>query len=284
MIPIKLTAIVPLYNVLSADYPYLECLITYMPLVDKIIINDGGCNDGTIKYIKKLKENVFENIEIIKIEHKVDDNWKSMDDALEQIIHEDDESDWFIEIQADEFINPKDYKKHKDTLQLAHKNNYNGIRQRRINISDWSRISEYEYRIIRFFRNTKNKVIKSKWGGDCFHFENEPQARKGFTTHNLPPEYDTKINLYHLQDAFPKSRLKQLKRHVNRYAVNHPGRKKSWEIEKKRIKARGFKKLKDIELYKDLPELFYGLTDKMEYEVRDELFDKEWLKGKRINI
>lgn len=44
---IKIAGICPLYNVLSAQYPFVEAIITTLPLVDVLFVNDGGSTDGT---------------------------------------------------------------------------------------------------------------------------------------------------------------------------------------------------------------------------------------------
>ena len=51
----KIVGLAPFYNVESAHYPYLESIISTMPLVDEMIVNDGGCLDNTIKNINKDK-------------------------------------------------------------------------------------------------------------------------------------------------------------------------------------------------------------------------------------
>lgn len=55
----KIVGFAPFYNVLSAHYPFMECIICAMPLVDEMIINDGGCTDGTREALKDWKERYF---------------------------------------------------------------------------------------------------------------------------------------------------------------------------------------------------------------------------------
>lgn len=151
--------------------------------------------------------------------------------------------------------------------------------QRRIDVS-WTSSSDYAYKIIRIFRNLPN--IKSEWGGDHFYFEDDVRkARKPFTTHNLPPEFDSTINMYHHSRAMPKTALMKGITHSEFYAINHSSRKQVLEREKERVKKRPellTRKFYIDETNPNIPELFYGLLNLVDYQARPELFNYEWLK------
>jgi ribonucleoside-triphosphate reductase len=99
---VKITGISPIYNTISAGYPFLECLLLVLPIVDKMLVNDGGSTDGTREALEKF-EKKFDKAEIIDIPHYESSSYESMDRALEEIIEMID-GGWIYEVQADEYI------------------------------------------------------------------------------------------------------------------------------------------------------------------------------------
>lgn len=122
----KITGIMPAYNLFKAHYPFLECIISAMPLVDEFVFQDGGSTDGTLEAVKKFAK--FYPIRIIKIPHYKGDNWESMDRALE-LAFSQIENGWVIEIQADEYYLQKDYQKILEEIRVANERGCNGTKK-----------------------------------------------------------------------------------------------------------------------------------------------------------
>ena len=275
----KIVGIAPYYNVESAHYPYLESIISTMPLVDEMIINDGGCLDGTIPNLQKLRDNVYPNIRFIESFHKKSHVWEGLDEALMDCIKQTD-ADWIIEVQADEYFHPKDIPSLKKQIKYAHENGYNGIRQRRRHV-EWTTLRDgYVHRIIRIFRNLPK--VRSFAGGDCFYFEGEKMNHEPYQTHNLPPELESEIDFYHFK-GIPMNIKLQARRHKEHYAVNHGNRARlQTDVQLNIINSDGLPEtaISNSEIIDEVPELYRGLLDysKTKYIVRPELFDKEWLR------
>lgn len=275
----KIVGIAPFYNVESAHYPYLESIISTMPLVDEMIINDGGCLDGTIPHLKRLRDEVYPNIRFIESYHKKSHTWEGLDIALEDCMKQTD-ADWIIEVQADEYFHPKDIPELRALIKYAHEEGYNGIRQRRRHVR-WNEIfGEYVHRIIRIFRNLPE--VRSFAGGDCFYFEGEKMNHEPYQTHNLPPELESDIDFYHFK-GIPMNIKLQARRHKEHYAVNHKNREATHEgIQRNIIAHDGLSEaeISKSEIIEVIPPLYHGLLDysKTKYTVRPELFDKGWLR------
>ena len=45
----SIAGICPLWNALSAQYPFVEAILTTLPVVDRMFVNDGGSTDGTLE-------------------------------------------------------------------------------------------------------------------------------------------------------------------------------------------------------------------------------------------
>ena len=50
----KITGSSPLRDVIRASYPFIECILTTLALVDEMILADGGSTDGTDESLKRL--------------------------------------------------------------------------------------------------------------------------------------------------------------------------------------------------------------------------------------
>lgn len=278
----KIVGFAPFYNVLSAHYPFMECIICAMPLVDEMIINDGGCTDGTREALERLEREVFPGrIKFFDYPHKKGDFWDGMDEAIDKLINTV-ETDWFIEVQADECFHPDDHEALRKEIEKAHNEGYNAIRQGRVDVGQWENMDTYIYKIVRIFR--KNEGIISRWGGDCFHFEWLPQYREGFTTHNLPPEYDSDILFYHFKNVVPAACITQAERHSYHYALKHEQRRRNLEETIEYFEKYAIPPYIPKKVHEKVHPIFYGLIGKTHYEVREELYDKEFLRGHGIIV
>lgn len=268
---IKIAGICPLYNVLSAQYPFVEAIITTLPLVDVLFVNDGGSTDGTLQVLQRMAKR-WPKIVITRIKQEKSGLWESMDHVLMSLINNECQGyDWIIEVQADEYFHPRLYQATLDEIKRAHEGGYNSIRQPILTIYRWSKPDTYVYRNVRIFRNMPN--IVSRWGGDCFFFEGLPEYREGFTAHNLPPELDSNVLRHHLKDCFSRDRLLQAKAHAEFLATEHPNRRAIYERMKGCTYLWNVPPKEEIQIHPEVPEIFHGLVGLKDYVVREELFE-----------
>ena len=268
---VKVAGICPLYNVLSAQYPFVEAIITTLPLVDVLFVNDGGSTDGTLKVLRRMAER-WPKIVITQIKQEKSQFWENIDQVLMSLINNECQGyDWIIEIQADEFFHPSLYQATLDEIERAHVGGYNSIRQPITTIFRWTSQDDYVYRNVRIFRNMPN--IISRWGGDCFFIKGLPEYREGFSAHNMPPELDSNVLRHHLKDCFARDRLLQAKNHAEFFATEQQNRRDAYQMMKKHQHTFRSPPKEQIEIHPEIPEIFHGLVGLEKYEVREELFE-----------
>ena len=105
-------------NVIKADYPIKEALLSIAPLCHEIIVAVGQSDDDTRSYIEGL------NIPQIKIIDTIwDDNLREggavlADETNKALAHVSKESDWLFYIQADECIHEEDLNQIQRAMEL----------------------------------------------------------------------------------------------------------------------------------------------------------------------
>ncbi len=105
-------------NVIQADYPIKESLLSIAPLCDEIIVAVGKSEDDTRDLIESLP---IENLKIV--DTVWDDNLRVgglvlSDETNKALAAVSKESDWCFYIQADECIHEKDVAIIKDSMQV----------------------------------------------------------------------------------------------------------------------------------------------------------------------
>lgn len=262
-----IAGICPLWNPLTAQYPFVEAILTTLPLVDRMFVNDGGSTDGSLEILERMA-NRWPKIEVVHIKWGRSEFWEAMDRAIEQMLVEQcKDYEWIIEVQGDEYFHPRLNQATLDEISKAHDGGYNALRQPILTVFGWECGDEYIYRNVRIFRNSPD--IRSRWGGDNFYYVGQPEVRQGFTTHNLPPELDSDIFRYHLKDCFKDDRHMQAEGHAGFLATKHNGRQGLAE----RMRNRGTRRTpKPKVVHPDVPEIYYGLIGLERYEVREGLF------------
>lgn len=271
---IKISGIQPISNAVSLGYPFIEAILSVLPIVDEVLVNEGGSSDKTLFYLKKLQKTFPDKIRIFNKPFYYCKAWESIDEAINYLINQA-KGDWIIQLFGDEIWHEKSLAKIKETIEKASKESYNSIRT----ICHWAsfhRIDSYEYKSVRILRNLDD--LKSHWCGDDFRIaetEKENPAQ-GFTSSNVPPELLTDIVWFNLSgEVFPQNDLKKAEAIATCFAKVEKERQQAWQ---RLVSYPPQKQEPNPETVKQLPALIQGLAGLDEYRVREELFDKKWLR------
>jgi hypothetical protein len=270
----KISAIQSINNAVSLGYPFIEATLSVLPVVDEFLINDGGSSDETPFYLEKLKKTFPDKIKLFNKPYHPSDCWETIDECIEFLISKA-KGDWIFEVQGDEIRHEKGLLEVKQTIEKASKEGYNSIRM----ITHWCNfqgIDSYKYRNVRIVRKIKD--LKSHWGGDDFQISPSVSPAEGFTSSNVPPELVTDLVCFNLGGSyyvFPENDLKRAKTVATFIAGKDEERQQLWEY----FESNPPPKYKpNPEVVKQLPAIVQGLAGFSRYKVRDELFDKKFLK------
>src|SRR5690606_30466835 len=99
---VRITGLMPVYNALSAHYPFLEGIVLACEIVDEMVIQDGGSTDGTREAIEELAPHLPIPLRFVDRDHVAGSRWESMDWGIEKALATID-GGWVYEVQADEF-------------------------------------------------------------------------------------------------------------------------------------------------------------------------------------
>ena len=269
---IKISGILTINNAISLGYPFIEAVLSVLPIADEFLINDGGSSDKTYFYLEKLKKTFPKKIKIFNKPHYPGDHWEAIDECLEFLISKTKGS-WLFEVQGDELWHEKDIFKIKQTIEDADKQDYNSIRTT-LHWTNFQEINSYKYRNVRMLR--KIKKLKSYYCGDDFQIGDSRNPAQGFTSHNVPPELITDFVCYNFSGiVFPGNVLERERSHVNFLARKQEDRKK---VLKHLESGPILEQKPNPEIVKQLPALIQGVAGWDKYQVREELFDKKFLK------
>jgi len=269
----KISAIQPISNAVSLGYPFIEAILSVLPIVDEFLINDGGSKDKTSFYLKKLKKTFPDKIKLFNKPYHPSDCWETIDEVVEFLINSA-KGDWIFEVQGDEIWHERDILKIKQIIKRANKEDYNSIRV----VCHWAgfqKIDSYKYRNVRMVRKLGD--LKSHWGGDDFQIGDSKSPAEGFTSSNVPPELlIDDIVLFNLSgDTFPFNVLERAKTIATFIAIHDEERQGIW----KSLESRPFQRCEpNPDTIKQLPALLQGLAGLDKYRAREELFDKKFLK------
>lgn len=166
-------------NVVQADYPVKEAILSILPLVNEMIIAVGESTDSTMDYIQSFATDQCKIIPTIW-----DDNLRIggkvlADETNKALNAVSSDSDWLFYIQGDECIHEQDYEKIKFSMQNnLHNPEINGLLFDYVHfygsydfVGDSRRWYKREIRII---RNNKNII---SWG-DAQGFKTKVNEKK----------------------------------------------------------------------------------------------------------
>ena len=268
----KISAIQPISNAVSLGYPFIEAVLSVLPIVDEVLINDGGSSDETPFYLKKLQKTFPDKIRLFNRPYHSSDRWETIDEVVEFLINSA-KGDWIFEVQGDEIWPEKDIFKVKRIIERASKDGYNSIRTT-CHWTSFQGIDSYKYRNVRMVRKIDN--LKSHWGGDDFQIGDSKSPAEGFTSSNVPPELMADLTWFNLSNTtFPENTLKRAQAIATFIAERDQERQDARNYYESNPPQRQEPNPKTV---KQLPAIIQGLAGFEKYKVRDELFDKKFLK------
>lgn len=266
----RITGIMAIKNGISGGFPFLEGVLSILPIVEEFLIVDGGSSDETWQALNRLKDTFPEKIRLFMDKWAPTPVWENIDGSLNMLVSEAEaEGDWMLEVQGDEVWHEKDILNLRKNIELANKDGYNGIRTGLVE-AKWDNMSRSycrgsTYKTIRIFKKQPNLGLYR--GGDDIFVEPDRSIREGFTSSNLPPELDSMFEFYHFHRLFPENSQNADKMIQDELATGAMDRKFFYTPSVYLTK----------EVCSGLPEIMKGLAYKPQYEVREKLFDRDWL-------
>lgn len=250
------SAILSVRNSIENGYPFVESILSVLPIVDEYLINDGGSTDGTLEVLRRLADGNHK----IRLFHLKDRQSERWDGVCEQYLkmYSQAEGDWLFEGQADELIHERDALKIKHFIETTE---WPIIRFHRREIANnWSQLSQDIYHPARIARNVPGLYQDwNKYGGDEFLVG----------SHWIDPDRHLKspFTTYHLYNVFPGNEYNKKRNDAEWLAPGDVGRVANF---KTMTPSYVYKKPESV--YWNLPELAKGLVGMELYEVRESLF------------
>ena len=261
----QITAINMIRNGIENGYPFVESILSVLPLVDEYLMNDGGSTDGTLEILLQLQE-VFPKIKLYQIPDKPMVRWDCISNVINTFI-EKAQGDWIFLGNADELLHEGDI---PSLAKLIEKTDWSIIRFQRREISqNWSKLSDEVYHPARAARRVHGLYQNwNSYGGDEF------LTPDGWIDPDRTLQSD--IIIYHLYAVFPLNMLNKRRNDAEWLAPGDRGRVGIYE-KLKDSRYDWFNPPKSDDVYPKLPALARGLTPMGAYKVREELFDLGWL-------
>lgn len=104
-------------NVVKADYPIKEAILSILPLCDEVIVAVGKSEDSTLEYIKTIDSDKIKIIETIWDDSLREGGRVLADETNKALMAVNPNANWCIYIQADECLHEKDYVHLKQKMQ-----------------------------------------------------------------------------------------------------------------------------------------------------------------------
>lgn len=264
----KITAINMIRNGIENGYPFIESILSTLPLIDEYLMNDGGSTDGTLEVLLRLQE-TFPKIKIHQIPDKPMVRWDCISDVINTFIKRA-QGDWIFLGNADELLHERDIYPLRSLIEGT---DWPIIRFQRREVSqNWSKLSDEVYYPARVARKVRGLYQNwNSYGGDEFLTPNEW----------IDPDrtLQSDIIIYHLYAVFPLNMVNKRKNDAEWLAPGAKGRVAIYE-RMRNNKFGVYYPPKPEDVYPDLPALARGLVTMGAYEVREELFDVGWLQEK----
>lgn len=242
----------------------MESILSTYPICSEYLVNDGGSKDGTLETMKRLKK-TYPRIKIFKIPDEKNIRWDSVSNQINTMIHHAKGKIIFLG-NADEVIHEEDLKKVEKLASHVLFSDVLRFDRREIK-QDWSGLSVDIYHPARLAY--KYNGIRQDWnayGGDEFLYN-----------HGWPDSdrYNRiGITLYHFYNMFPGNYVNKLRNDAEHLA---PGDKTRVETYLKMGEG-GRQYIPPKKIYSNLPALTKGLPYMAKYEVRECLFNLNWVE------
>lgn len=200
-----MSGIYTIRNAITVGYPFVEAVMSTLPIVDEMLINDGGSNDGTLEQLKRIQTFFPEKVQLFHVKDYKSKRYECLDEQLEQLIQKA-QGEWILEVQSDEiWRQPQEVRL---LIKDVMKNQCNSVRQLRVNAK-----TGHKLWTVRIVRNIGG--IRSRKGGDCFYVEGKQ---------TVPPEFRTEFPFYHFPSCVKQKEKR--KRHA-RFLATATGRGKN---------------------------------------------------------
>jgi len=256
-------------NCIENGYPFIEAILSKLPLCDEYFVSDGGSTDGTYEALLELAE-VYPKIKVFLWPDEENIRWDSCSTASNRFIQMA-KPGWIYLDNMDELIHEQDISAlHKRVLdeRIADVFRYD----RKEIVKRWSKLTDDVYWPARTARLIPGLFMDwNMYGGDEFldpsgWIKDPPRCQK------IP------FKIYHFHAVFPKNIMNKRRNDALGIAPGDVLRVKIWE----QIKHGSFDTMKipePKEVYDDLPALSRDLAFMREYVVRRKLFDPEWVSS-----
>jgi len=255
-------------NSIKMGYPVVEAILSYLPVCDYYIVNDGGSDDSTIDVLHKLTD-VYGNIEITHMKDYPSERWNCVTEQLNTLIKEHvPEDEWVFLGNADEVIDHKDIPKFKE---IHERHDILAYRFPRLEITPAWTINydlEQAYKPARSALNVNNLYMKwESYGGDEWLDDNGWRRYPDDGCKYVP------IVAWHMYAAFPQNMYEKRKNDATFIAQGDSHRVSIFEkFDKDRIP-----KYRPKPIPEQIPKIVQHHAFKDNYEVAEFLFDPDEL-------
>tara|TARA_R110000868_G_scaffold183422_2_gene424713 strand:- start:10472 stop:11473 length:1002 start_codon:yes stop_codon:yes gene_type:complete len=218
----KIYGIAFIKNGIKFDFPFRESILSMVPLVDKIYVNVGIGDDGTLDAVRKIPK-----VEIIEVDwdDRRSDAGHILSDmtnvAIKKMREEvQDEDAWAMYLQSDEVLHEDDLELIQSDLEKAHHEGADVLR----------------FRYMHFWQKNEHIAISKRWyPQEIRAFKvNTPIISHGDaqTFENWSKAYESDAHIWHYghvrDEKAYRAKLDQMSRYYQRGFTHYRKKLKAW--------------------------------------------------------